>query len=374
LPSELQSRFVEQNMRRIFLLIYRIVRNVDDAQDLTQEAFIKALQRQDQLKDLEKAAHWLSRIASNTAIDFLRRSGRVTLMELDDAPAPALRSFRKRRRSPAAPGAEGPHGSGARRADHSRKACAAAARCGGHAGRGSRCAIALLQGYRAVAYRECARETTSFSRSGQEARMKHVSESDLALYASGDLSGLPRWSAALHVRRCGECRELVEAHRTLRSDARRADDAVLGSLNWERLSAEMTANIHVGLAAGECVTPPVQKRQTMSPSNWFWHPVTAMIAAGLVFTAAWWLNFPSDDKVALSRVMRGLPARVPDDRGPVVAATSEGIEFRENGGSLGLRQNGAELMEVSLSTNGSASAHYIGDDADQVMIATVYGQ
>ncbi len=92
LSSEAQSRFVAENMRRVFLLIYRIVRNVDDAQDLTQEAFIKALQRQDQLKDLDKAAHWLSRIASNTAIDFLRRSGRVNFTELDEMPAPALRS------------------------------------------------------------------------------------------------------------------------------------------------------------------------------------------------------------------------------------------------------------------------------------------
>jgi RNA polymerase sigma-70 factor, ECF subfamily len=92
LSTELQSRFVAENMRRVFLLIYRIVRNVDDAQDLTQEAFIKALQRQDQLKDLEKAAHWLSRIASNTAIDFLRRSGRVSFTDLEDTPAPALRS------------------------------------------------------------------------------------------------------------------------------------------------------------------------------------------------------------------------------------------------------------------------------------------
>ena len=71
-------------MRRVFLLIYRIVGNVADAQDLTQEAFIKALQRQDQLKDLEKAAHWLSRIASNTAIDFLRRSGRVSFSDIDE--------------------------------------------------------------------------------------------------------------------------------------------------------------------------------------------------------------------------------------------------------------------------------------------------
>ena len=92
LSSELQSRFVSENMRRVFLLIYRIVGNVDDAQDLTQEAFIKALQRQDQLKDLEKATHWLSRIASNTAIDFLRRSGRVSFTDIDDLPEPVRTS------------------------------------------------------------------------------------------------------------------------------------------------------------------------------------------------------------------------------------------------------------------------------------------
>src|SRR5438309_1689719 len=90
--QEAQNRFVSENLRRIFLLIYRVVGNVDDAQDLTQEAFIKALQRQDQLKDLEKAAHWLSRIASNTAIDFLRRSGRLSFADLEDLPEPVLRS------------------------------------------------------------------------------------------------------------------------------------------------------------------------------------------------------------------------------------------------------------------------------------------
>ena len=90
--TDVQTRFVAENMRRVFLLIYRMVGNVADAQDLTQEAFIKALQRQDQLKDLEKSAHWLSRIATNTAIDFLRRSGRVTLVDIDNIPEPALRS------------------------------------------------------------------------------------------------------------------------------------------------------------------------------------------------------------------------------------------------------------------------------------------
>ena len=83
---ERQNRFVSDNLRRIFVQIYRIVGNVADAQDLAQETFIKALQRQDQLKDELKAAHWLSRIATNTALDFLRRHGRVTYCELDAAP------------------------------------------------------------------------------------------------------------------------------------------------------------------------------------------------------------------------------------------------------------------------------------------------
>src|SRR5579871_5775951 len=92
LSSERETRFVSENMRRVFLTIHRIVGNVADAQDLTQEAFIKALQRQDQLKDLDKAAQWLGRIARNTAIDFLRRSGRLSFTELEELPEPALRS------------------------------------------------------------------------------------------------------------------------------------------------------------------------------------------------------------------------------------------------------------------------------------------
>jgi len=83
---ETQNRFVSGHLRRIFVQIYRIVGNVADAQDLTQEAFIKALQRHEQLKDEQKAAHWLSRIATNTAIDFLRRNGRVSYCELEAAP------------------------------------------------------------------------------------------------------------------------------------------------------------------------------------------------------------------------------------------------------------------------------------------------
>lgn len=87
-----QGQFIQDNLRRIFLQIYRVVGSVEDAQDLTQDVFIKALQRQDQIKDPAKAAHWLSRIATNTAIDFLRKAGRVSMTELDQLPEPVKAS------------------------------------------------------------------------------------------------------------------------------------------------------------------------------------------------------------------------------------------------------------------------------------------
>jgi len=79
------AQFMQENSRRIFLIIYRIVKNVDDAQDLTQETFIKAWQRQGQLKTFEKAPHWLSRIAKHTALDFLRRSKKHLFTDISRA-------------------------------------------------------------------------------------------------------------------------------------------------------------------------------------------------------------------------------------------------------------------------------------------------
>ena len=83
-----EQEFISTHLRRVFLLIYRMIGNAADAQDLTQEAFLKALARRDQLKDERKAAQWLGRIAHNTAIDFLRQRKKMTYCDLEAAPEP----------------------------------------------------------------------------------------------------------------------------------------------------------------------------------------------------------------------------------------------------------------------------------------------
>ncbi len=92
-PSDAEGRLgaadetsITVHSRRMFRLIYRIVGNVADAQDLTQEAILKALTRDSQLKDDRKAVQWLNRIAVNTALDFVRKRGRVSFTNLVDPP------------------------------------------------------------------------------------------------------------------------------------------------------------------------------------------------------------------------------------------------------------------------------------------------
>ena len=67
------------------LLAYlvRMTRNSADAHDLLQEALIRIARDLPRLKSPEAVKGWAYRIATNVAIDFLRKSGKVQLVELD---------------------------------------------------------------------------------------------------------------------------------------------------------------------------------------------------------------------------------------------------------------------------------------------------
>ena len=54
-------------------MILKMVRNVDDAEDLTIEAFAKAFKNLGRFKQDYTFTTWLFRIATNNAIDFLRK-------------------------------------------------------------------------------------------------------------------------------------------------------------------------------------------------------------------------------------------------------------------------------------------------------------
>jgi RNA polymerase sigma-70 factor (ECF subfamily) len=66
---ELVTRFE----RPVYTLLLRMVQNPATAEDLAQEAFVKAFRRLDSYDPQWKLSSWLFKIAHNTAIDHLRR-------------------------------------------------------------------------------------------------------------------------------------------------------------------------------------------------------------------------------------------------------------------------------------------------------------
>ena len=203
---------------------------------------------------------------------------------------------------------------------------------------------------------------------------RHIGESDVAMYVSGDIALWRRVLVRFHARGCDRCSRRIEAYRTDRERVRVVAGEMPEGLDWDRLAAEMTANIRVGLAAGECVAPRNRKAASIH-----WRPAAAMAGLAVLLLGGWWLNMPPATTEALGRAMNKVwhgrgAAPVTDERGPVVEATSSGIELRENGSTLGVSQGAARPLAVSLSVQGSASARYVDADTGQMTITSVYVQ
>jgi RNA polymerase sigma-70 factor (ECF subfamily) len=67
--AELMKRY----NRSLYHVILKMVRNVDDAEDLTIEAFAKAFKNLDKFKQDYTFSTWLFKIATNNCIDFMRK-------------------------------------------------------------------------------------------------------------------------------------------------------------------------------------------------------------------------------------------------------------------------------------------------------------
>jgi RNA polymerase sigma-70 factor (ECF subfamily) len=72
---ELLARY----QRPVFSLVYRMVRNREQAEDLAQETFVKVFQNITRYDPKYKFSSWIFKIANNLAIDSLRRKDPATV-------------------------------------------------------------------------------------------------------------------------------------------------------------------------------------------------------------------------------------------------------------------------------------------------------
>ncbi len=78
------GKIFEKHKKQLFFHCLRILHNQEDAKDLASDAFIKAFEKIQRF-DLSKPFYpWLSQIATNLCIDFIRRKKLIQFYQIDD--------------------------------------------------------------------------------------------------------------------------------------------------------------------------------------------------------------------------------------------------------------------------------------------------
>lgn len=83
--------FIVEHQQAHYRLAYSYVKNKENALDIIQESILKALRSVDRLEEVKYMKTWFYRILVNTAIDFIRKHQRISIMpdEILDIHLPA---------------------------------------------------------------------------------------------------------------------------------------------------------------------------------------------------------------------------------------------------------------------------------------------
>jgi RNA polymerase sigma factor (sigma-70 family) len=73
------ATLMKRYKKAVYFMILKMIRDADDAEDLTMEAFAKAFRNLERFKKDYTFSTWLFRIATNNAIDFIRKKKLKTM-------------------------------------------------------------------------------------------------------------------------------------------------------------------------------------------------------------------------------------------------------------------------------------------------------
>ena len=80
------GELVRRYQKTVFRIVLRMVKSTDDADDLTQDAFVRAHRGLGTFKEEFDFHPWLYRIAVNQAINFINKKKRQGAVDIDDVP------------------------------------------------------------------------------------------------------------------------------------------------------------------------------------------------------------------------------------------------------------------------------------------------
>ena len=190
--------------------------------------------------------------------------------------------------------------------------------------------------------------------------MHHPNEAELALYAGNDLGRLARIRVDWHLRTCGKCQQEVTEFSSLRAETVR--NAAEPDVNWDRLAAEMKANIRLGLEAGECIAPLSIPRR--GPSPWVWGALATAAMLALAAGGEIWMNH------AWAPVNQAAVIPPPE---LVLEAKDSGIQARD--GQIvtsELHNNNRGGVVYSVDVTGRVGASYVDSETGVVTVNNIY--
>jgi RNA polymerase sigma-70 factor (ECF subfamily) len=88
LEKDLLENLVQQHSRLVYRIAYAVLRSHHDAEDATQETFVRVLRYSHKLARVEDHKTWLARIAWRVAVDRNRQQGCKREIPLDDPEKP----------------------------------------------------------------------------------------------------------------------------------------------------------------------------------------------------------------------------------------------------------------------------------------------
>jgi len=190
--------------------------------------------------------------------------------------------------------------------------------------------------------------------------MKHPQQATLALHAGGDLGFFARWRTERHLKECDRCRAEAAAFAATREIIPELGE--IPEISWNRMAAEMRANIRLGLEAGECVRagePRLRETRLFTGAR----AVVAMASVVALLVTGLVLEHPVPKTVTTAIV----------DDGMVIQATSNSIQVRKGGQMLRLMNPGKEVT-YSSDAQGSMRARYVDPETGLVTINNIYGE
>ena len=78
------EELVSRHSGRIYSLLYRLLRNREDAEDLLQQTFLSAFENLVRFREEASFKTWITRIATNFALMKFRKEGKIQMVSLDD--------------------------------------------------------------------------------------------------------------------------------------------------------------------------------------------------------------------------------------------------------------------------------------------------